>query len=167
MNPLEQLKDIHIPPQVSAWPPAYGWWLLAALLILLIIIAIVLCLKRRRFNAPKREALNALTQITSAQVDWPIRINTLLKRVCLHYLPSDQLAKLHSAQWQEYLTRQLPESKQASFKNAFNALQSQLYRPEGPKKEGFEQIHKQATLWLKHAKFKAEQDSSSTGAAHV
>ena len=31
MNPLDQLKDIYIPPEVDAWPPAYGWWLIAIL----------------------------------------------------------------------------------------------------------------------------------------
>ena len=32
-NPLVNLKDIHLPPPVSFWPPAPGWWILAVLLI--------------------------------------------------------------------------------------------------------------------------------------
>ncbi|MEJ2090486.1 MAG: DUF4381 domain-containing protein, partial [Gammaproteobacteria bacterium] len=26
---LQQLKDIHLPPDPTWWPPAPGWWLLA------------------------------------------------------------------------------------------------------------------------------------------
>jgi len=32
-NPLVNLKDIHLPPPVSFWPPAPGWWILALLMI--------------------------------------------------------------------------------------------------------------------------------------
>ncbi|MDD9890866.1 MAG: DUF4381 domain-containing protein, partial [Gammaproteobacteria bacterium] len=31
---LAQLADIHLPGEISYWPPAPGWWVLAALLLL-------------------------------------------------------------------------------------------------------------------------------------
>ena len=102
MNPLEQLKDIHVPPQVSAWPPAYGWWLVALVCILAVAVITFVLMKRRRFNSAKREALIELSQISSEQTDWPIRINTLLKRVCLRYFPNEQAANLHTSQWQDF-----------------------------------------------------------------
>jgi len=36
-NPLDMLRDIHLPGEVSAWPPAPGWWILAILSIAFIL----------------------------------------------------------------------------------------------------------------------------------
>ena len=39
---LPELRDIHLPDGVSAWPPAYGWWvMLAAVIAIFLIIKIV------------------------------------------------------------------------------------------------------------------------------
>ena len=27
-DPLAELRDIHLPPEIGWWPPAYGWWIL-------------------------------------------------------------------------------------------------------------------------------------------
>ncbi len=35
---LKDLKDIHMPAPVSAWPPAIGWWLLPLVVILLVYV---------------------------------------------------------------------------------------------------------------------------------
>ncbi|QHJ10752.1 hypothetical protein FX988_00973 [Paraglaciecola mesophila] len=167
MNPLEQLKDIHVPSQVSVWPPAYGWWLVALLCMVTVAVITLVLMKRHRFNGAKREAFTELSQISSEQTDWPIRINTLLKRVCLRYFPNEQAANLHTSQWQAFLSDQLPESKQAAFNAAFSAFQSQLYRPDAPNADDFKQIHAQVNVWLKSAKFITKQSSTSTGAEHV
>ena len=41
-NPLDQLRDIHLPEPISWWPLAPGWWLL-------IIIALALMVWATRF----------------------------------------------------------------------------------------------------------------------
>lgn len=63
MNPLDQLRDIHLPPPVSWWPPAPGWWILA-------LLAAFSCLMlgyrlRRRWQEQhyRREANAALIQL--------------------------------------------------------------------------------------------------------
>ena len=55
---LPQLRDIHLPDGVSAWPPAYGWFVLAGALILtIVLIRLTLVLRRK---SKKRYALRLL-----------------------------------------------------------------------------------------------------------
>jgi len=35
-NVLKDFRDIHLPPDVSSWPPAPGWIILGCLLILVL-----------------------------------------------------------------------------------------------------------------------------------
>ena len=42
------LRDVHVPPAPSLWPPAPGWWLLAGALALALAIAWWIRRKRRR-----------------------------------------------------------------------------------------------------------------------
>ena len=38
---LEQLADIHLPTEISYWPPAPGWWILS----ILVVIGVIYLLK--------------------------------------------------------------------------------------------------------------------------
>lgn len=53
---LQQLRDIHPPPEPSWWPPAPGWWLLALLAVLGCIALAALWRRRVRRLAPYRQA---------------------------------------------------------------------------------------------------------------
>ena len=37
-DPLQQLRDVHLPPDPSWWPPAPGWWILAAVIAVIILL---------------------------------------------------------------------------------------------------------------------------------
>jgi len=58
-NPLDQLKDIHLPEAVGFWPPALGWWLLAAVFVVILLTGILLY-KRHQKNAYRRSAVRQL-----------------------------------------------------------------------------------------------------------
>jgi uncharacterized protein DUF4381 len=42
------LRDVHVPPAPSLWPPAPGWWLVACVVVLALAIAWWIRRKRRR-----------------------------------------------------------------------------------------------------------------------
>jgi type II secretory pathway pseudopilin PulG len=112
-DPLADLKDIHLPPPISAWPPAPGWWLLAALLVIALVAGIALWRRHRRRTAYRRAALRALDQLRN---EWqPQRndaqslraINQLLKRTALAACPRSEVAALDGDAWLDFLDRQL------------------------------------------------------------
>ena len=62
-NPLVNLKDIHLPPPVSFWPPAPGWWILAVLLISSLFFGGVWFYRLHKKRKPKNEALRILKDL--------------------------------------------------------------------------------------------------------
>lgn len=101
-DPLAQLRDIHLPPPVSAWPPAPGWWLLAALLLALLVVAAIGWRRQRRRNAYRRAALRELQQLgNNADI---ATINALLKRTALA-AGAREAAALSGTAWLQFLER--------------------------------------------------------------
>lgn len=78
MDPLAQLKDLHLPPPPGFWPIAPGWWLLAILCCVLIGLAIRALLIWRRRNAYRRQALAQLKQLLT---DNNFTLNDVIKLV--------------------------------------------------------------------------------------
>ena len=62
-DPLQQLRDIHLPEPVGWWPPAPGWWILAALVIGLLLFLLVQWRKRQQLSKYRREALQILAEL--------------------------------------------------------------------------------------------------------
>ena len=79
-DPLAQLKDIHVPNNVDIWPLDWGWWCLIALFLAGTISLIIYLVKKRKFNKPRRDALKLLGSISSLDENWPMQINSVLKR---------------------------------------------------------------------------------------
>ncbi|MEM0953009.1 MAG: DUF4381 domain-containing protein [Pseudomonadota bacterium] len=133
-DPLAQLRDIHLPESVSAWPPGPGWWVLA-LLLLLLIAAITLWLWRRhRSNAWRREALAALDaafqewQSEGDSAQFLQASQVVLKRAALRQFPNYDVARLSGTDWDAFLDRQWrkpPETGFASLGLAECSYQSQ------------------------------------------
>ncbi|MBF0370737.1 MAG: DUF4381 domain-containing protein [Magnetococcales bacterium] len=105
---LAQLRDIHMPPPVSDWPPAFGWW---GVLGLLLLLALGGMLWRRHWNRrrPVREALVALDELlVSYGRDGDggrfVRgLSILLKRVALAVHGRERVAALNGAAWLAFL----------------------------------------------------------------
>lgn len=110
-DPLAQLKDIHAPPPVDAWPPAPGWFLLAALALVaagLIVYGLYRLWRRNRY---RREALRELADLKQQYEaagdagDYLSAYARLLKRTALTRYPRDQIANLTGEAWVNFLDR--------------------------------------------------------------
>ena len=107
---LAQLRDIHMPPPVSSWPPGPAYYALLGLLIILALLYI----KRQRhlqYTAPKREALAELVRLEASYLKKPepkqtaAAITLLLKRVALVYHPRLDVANVHGEAWLLFLKK--------------------------------------------------------------
>ena len=153
-NTLE-LKDIHIPEQISNYPVAYGWWLLAALAIFIIIIAIVKTTKAIKRNRVKK---NALTQLKDNAQMTNSDIIALLKWAAMYYFSRAELAKLFGNSLKEFLISKLSskhhqrfaELSEQAFLNQYQACSEENDLLNGHAQSN-ENLHQAATLWLKHA----------------
>jgi hypothetical protein len=107
-NPLEQLRDIHLPDPVSLWPLAPGWWLLAASTLIAIATIVFFFVRHRRRNAYRRAALAILNDIESLRVNgdhslYLQQLNQLLKQTALVMDDSKNISGLSGKQWLQFL----------------------------------------------------------------
>ena len=54
---LEQLADIHLPTEISYWPPAPGWWILSILVVRGVIYLLKTYLARRQLQTVAKAGL--------------------------------------------------------------------------------------------------------------
>lgn len=131
-NPLLKLKDIHLPPPVSYWPPAPGWWILAFLFILVLIFGGLWMLRRYNRRKPKIEALKMLKelqiQFEKAQDELASlrSLSQLLRRSALTFYANEPVASLHGTAWLEFLDK---KGKTKEFtQGAGKVLGTELYQ---------------------------------------
>ncbi len=116
-NPLKNLKDIHLPPDISIWPPAPGWWILAVVLLLIFVICGTWIRRSFARRKPKNEAIRLLNNLQNRQnnSDDTLEIlrdlSQLLRRSALTFCREENVASLHGAAWLEFLDRTGETSK--------------------------------------------------------
>ena len=147
MNPQLPLADIHLPGEVSAWPPAYGWWILAALLLLLLYAAIKAVVNYRNARVQKKMALAELAQIQYNAPDALQQINAVLKRSAMAYYSREQVAGLSGQSWKQFLTAQLKNPTEAPFDDNWLL---HAYAPTTDQ-QMVVNFHRFAQNWLKQA----------------
>jgi hypothetical protein len=105
-DPLQQLRDVHLPTDPGWWPPAPGWWLLAALLLAALVWLLIRALAAYRIRAPLREArallkelLNAHTRGDISDSEYLHQGNEILKRVLVRGYGRYEYAPLAGQAW--------------------------------------------------------------------
>ena len=137
-NPLVNLKDIHLPPPVSFWPPAPGWWILAVLLISSLFICSVWFYRQHKKRKPKIEALRILRDLqilylnSQDEVASLRSLSNLLRRTALTFHDKDAVASLQGSSWLEFLdkTGKTKEFSQGAGKVLGNEVFQQKVNPD-------------------------------------
>tara|TARA_R110002072_G_scaffold1598_7_gene13660 strand:+ start:23213 stop:23704 length:492 start_codon:yes stop_codon:yes gene_type:complete len=107
IDPLAELRDIHMPPPIETWPPAIGWWLLAIFAVVGLFLGLRYLYLGWKKGAYRREAnrqLNALFEANRQdQQSFLLEFNSLLKRVALTTYPREEVAQLTGEAWVAFL----------------------------------------------------------------
>lgn len=111
-DPLQQLRDVHLPPEPAMWPPAFGWWLLAALGIAAAVWLIRKAIIAYQKRAPIRSAKALLNDMYDAYsvgqlpaIDFLHQANELLKRLLVRAFGRSEYASMSGNNWLAELDR--------------------------------------------------------------
>lgn len=150
-DPLQQLRDIHLPAPIGWWPPAPGWWALGAALLLILCVALYWLARRHRQRRYRRIALR---QLDALHARWRQHgdphlfveeLNRLLKQAALSAFPAQRVAALHGEAWLRFLDGTLP---QPQFDRAELRPLAEVYRPDAAPPQ-VEELQRAAAYWLR------------------
>jgi len=150
MEPLAQLKDIHLPEQINNYPLSLGWWLLAVIFICTVLFIII---RIRRAKQLKQCQQQAIKQLKDQTPDDYIT-GSVLKWAAMQYFPRDDIASLYGPKFKDFLINSLPERHQESFLTMSAATFDTLYQKNSTTNDLQQPSHdfqQAALLWLKHA----------------
>ncbi|WP_159931255.1 DUF4381 domain-containing protein [Oceanicoccus sp. KOV_DT_Chl] len=160
-DPLAQLRDIHLPEAISAWPPAPGWWILALLLLILVSLASYFIFKRIQANRYRRLAkkqLLALQQYSLQPQQYLQQLNALLKQTAMtaHSVTATDIAQLSGKPWLEFLDQ---SANTDQFQHgAGKVLADGPYAPTTDANP--EQLQQLALRWIKQHNFNKQGGQS-------
>ena len=153
-DPLElPLRDIHLPGEITFWPPAPGWWILMALVITAMVVGWLLYQRNRRYklSATRMAGVQLQEIITRYETDKdPVellrQLSILLRRLSISLFPRTEVASLTGQDWLAFLDRQ---TRQDNFSTATGRLLCEaVYRREVRADEA-ELVLKYSQDWIK------------------
>jgi len=107
-DPLQELRDVHLPDPISWWPPAVGWWMVIVALVMMVSLVLWARASRQR-TRPRRVALAQLEQVkqryaVQADDQWAIsEVSHLLRRYALAVFSRSKVAGLSGQSWLQFL----------------------------------------------------------------
>jgi len=116
-NPLDQLRDIHLPEPIDQFPYAPGWWILLAIILMGVGYYLYRVYKYQRaiqLLKPAKAEIAELRTLKDNQLNAHsiAKLSALLKRICLIYFPRNLVASLNGKTWLEFLNKQADGSQQ-------------------------------------------------------
>jgi hypothetical protein len=152
-NPLDQLRDIHLPEPISWWPPAPGWWILA--LASSVLLAWLLRFLYRRYKAKhyRRQALAQLKELQELQAGSDSQeqlraLFVLLKQTANCAYPNRQPSSMNIESFVEFLRFSCDKS---DFSQSTGELQTLLYSKQiSEQSQDLEALFEDARIWIKN-----------------
>ncbi len=120
---LAQLADIHLPADISYWPPAPGWWILTLIALALLMLAIRRYIKHRNLLQICRHALAELSRCYSSyaneasgtgnnlKLKYINEFNSVIRRVAIYHFPQSNVASLGGRAWVDFIKEKGESSK--------------------------------------------------------
>lgn len=164
-NLLANLRDIHLPAPVSAWPPGPGWIFLTLIILLISICGVVFILKNYKIWQIKKHALGLLKKyrkqypkIINSQRACSL-VNELLKKTAFYYYPRTTIASLTGKDWIKFLNSSLQPTTilqkilQAKRKlPTFETVSQELleYPYQSPQDINLDDLFNLAQIWIQN-----------------
>lgn len=146
-NPLDQLKDIHLPDAIVWWPPALGWWLVAIISLSLITLLTIFISRYWIKTRYKRHAIKQLNHIIAQQNSYQDDVHALSELLRQTAIAAEipAVKKMHGEQWQQLLQTHMPEQ------DAYFFAIGRYQQPQ-PENQSTEQLHSAVASWIKKHK---------------
>lgn len=107
-DPLQELRDVHLPDPISWWPPAFGWWMI--LVVLVMVVGLVFWARAyRQRTRPRRVALAQLKEVKQQYIAYAddrqaiTQLSNLLRQYALAVFPRSEVAGLSGPSWLNFL----------------------------------------------------------------
>ena len=147
-----QLRPLHLPEPISAWPPAPGWWVLSLCGVLALLWWGARAIRRRR-----RDTVPAICarQLDSAYRQWQLdrdsgaylrRLPALLRRVAIRVDGRQAVARLTGRRWIEWLDNASTAPLDQALREWLATL---AYRSAEPELD-VPTIHRAMLRWARH-----------------
>jgi hypothetical protein len=147
---LSQLRDIHLPAAIQAWPWATGRYIILGCFICLLALSIFIFWRYKQRQRRQGRLLHQL-RILQQQNDFA-EISTLLKRIALYSHPKANVGSLEGEAWLAFLDQSTIKNTEPQFQSDIGRLllelpyQSGYSLSENP--EAITKLHKIIETWI-------------------
>lgn len=106
---IPKVEGVIPPDPVSFWPPQPGWYVVIAILLVLIFWFSYKLVKKYKYSAYRRSAIDQLKQYALLNPAEPefINLNRLLKAVAIKTYGRSEVASLSGEHWSEFLNKKV------------------------------------------------------------
>lgn len=157
MDPLEQLKGIHLPEQIHHWPISIGWWMILIIIVTVITVIARKIINKRQLFKVQKQALTALSSDKQLSTE---QILAQLKWTCMHYFNRSDVAAKHGEELLNFFISKLAPQHQLEFRaKAADAL-TQCYRKSSVDTYATD-FQQAALLWIQNAQLLSTNTSTN------